>query len=64
MFFISGLKKAMDKYYDNLAANGCNTCDAGTWTINNAQHDATHARSLHKLSLFGLLRNRAAHSPR
>ena len=54
----------MDKYYDNLAANGCNTCDAGTWTINNAQHDATHARSLHKLSLLGLLRNRAAHSPR
>ncbi|MDD2219038.1 MAG: hypothetical protein PHS63_02960 [Desulfoplanes sp.] len=60
---MTGLKKAMDKYYDNLAANGRNTCDTGTWTINNAQNDANHARSLRKSSLFGLLRHRAvAHS--
>ena len=58
----------MDAYYENQTANGCNTCDAGTWTINNAQHAADHARSLRKhsslFSLFSLLWHRPAHSGR
>ena len=34
MLLISGLKRAMELYYDHLAARNCNTCNPARWAIN------------------------------
>ncbi len=39
MLFVSVITQAMERHYKHLATYGCNTCNAGTWTINNARHD-------------------------
>lgn len=54
MLFVSAITQAMERHYNHLATYGCNTCSAGTWTINNARHAChpTHGPILHSALEF------------
>jgi hypothetical protein len=54
MLFLSAITQAMERHYNHLATYGCNTCSAGTWTINNARHDcqSTHGPSVRSVLAF------------
>lgn len=71
MLLISGLKRAIELYYDHLATRNCNTCNPARWAINTGWYDRkpwtapvqrhlTLIKPLEKDSL----QNRQNHSPR
>ena len=57
MLFVSAITNAMDRHYNHLATFGCNTCSAGTWTINNARHACKHTHGPSARSVLDFLRH-------
>ena len=52
MPLMTGIKRSVERHYHKLAETNCNTCDVGTWTINNAEAQAQHTWGKQMKSFF------------